>query len=231
MSCTILVPVYNEAMRIESVVGEIVQELDQLPHDSRILVLNDGSTDWTPDLEQRLRSRGPVRVESFYPNRGTGAMLDEAFDLFETPWAIVLDPDGEYQVGDVPRILDPLRCGNADWVMGSRYGHGRPRPTLIHRTINQCFRLLSGIRVEDLLTGMYGFRTDLVRGIHLREQRFAYTPELLWKVLARARVRVREIPIDYRVRAYAGKQGARLWEAGTILMALIRYRISAARTR
>lgn len=230
-SCTVVVPVYNEADKIEEVVEEIVREMARTDTPSRVLILNDGSTDWSPALERRLAANGTVESMSFHPNEGKGAMLDRAFPMLDTEFAIVIDADGEYRAHDIHALLEPLVSGRADWVLGSRYGFGRRRPSqyfatyLVNRLVNLYFFALSGIRLRDLLTGLYAFRSDMVRDVRLREKRFSYTAELIWKVL-RGGPRLAEVPIDYRFRSYAEGKKIRWWETGTILLAILRYRFA-----
>jgi glycosyltransferase involved in cell wall biosynthesis len=225
-----VVPVYNEAGLIEDVIKRIGRCLDSSPSPYRVLVLNDGSTDWTEELERRLLRAGPVEVNSYCPNRGKGAMIDELLTRLETGLAVVIDADGEYPPEEIPRVLLPLQRGEADWVLGSRYGFGRRRPGqyrstyLVNRMVSGMFGALAGVVVHDLLTGLYAFRAELVSGLRLRERRFAYTPELMWKVLRGRAARLREVPVEYRFRDYAQGKKIKWWETATILAAILRYR-------
>jgi len=228
---TIVVPVYNEADRIEGVVAEIVQELGASGRPFSVLILNDGSTDWSATLESRLRSLGPVVLHSHHSNEGKGAVLGRALPGIDTAFGVVIDADGEYLPRDIPALLVPLERGDADWVLGSRYGFGRDRPRQyratywVNRLVNLTFALLSGQRTQDLLTGLYAFRTALVRDVRLREKRFSYTAELMWKLRQRG-VRLTEVPVSYRFRSYAEGKKIRWWETGTILLAMLRYRFA-----
>ncbi len=227
---TVVVPAYDEGDKIEAVVRRIPAEIEGLAEPLRVLILNDGSMDWTPQLQQRLEADERVTVRSFYPNSGKGAVLGRAFPGLETDLAVVIDADGEYAPEQIPDLLAPLLQGRADWVMGSRYGFSRRRPRqylatyLVNLAINLWFRMLSGVRFRDLLTGLYAFRTELVTDLRLRERRFSYTPELIWRVQRRGGIRWCEVPIDYRFRGYGAGKKIRWWETGTILYALLRYR-------
>lgn len=234
-ACTIVIPVYNEAGSVADVVDGIVREMEARGHEHDVLVLNDGSTDWTPELERRLRSLGRVAVHGSPVNLGKGAMLDRAFPMLSGEFALVIDADGEYLARDVPAVLAPLLRDEADFVLGSRYGFGRPRPRqylatyAVNRVLGLAFRLLSGVRLRDMLSGVYAFRSARVRGLRLRERRFSYTPELLWRLMrARPPLRLREVPVDYRFRGYAAGKKIRWWETATILFAILRYRFAKA---
>ena len=227
---TVVIPVFNEADSIERVVEDVMAELDESGASFDLLILNDGSTDWTAELERRLTVHRAVRLRSFTENQGKGAVLNRAFPMLRSRWAVVIDADGEYLASDIPRVLSPLRAGQADWVSGSRYGFGRPRPRqylstyLINRLINRWFLLLSAVRFRDVLSGLYAFRSDLVEGVTLREKRFSYTAELLSRLARTPGIRFVEVPIDYRFRTYAEGKKIRWWETATILWAMVRYR-------
>lgn len=228
---TVLVPVYDEADTVEAVIDGIVSALGgESDLDVEVHVLDDGSTDWSDALEARLRARDRVRVSRFRPNRGKGATLDRVLPDLSEGIVAVIDGDGEYAPGDLPAVLAPLLADEADWVSGARYGFDRPRPRqylatwCVNRIVNAWFRRLSGVRFRDLLSGLYAFRADKVAGIRLREARFAYTPELLWKLIRLRGARVAEVPVSYRFRTYAEGKKIRWWETATILWAIFRYR-------
>jgi len=236
-SVTVVVPVYDESQQLERVVAEIDRELGAASWDYRILVLNDGSNDWSVELERRLLVHESVRLENFYPNQGKGAVLNKAFPMLDTDCAVVIDADGEYAASEIDRVLQPLADDRGDWVMGARYGFGRPRPRqylttyLVNRLINTWFFLLSGLKFKDLLTGLYAFRTELVSDIELREKRFSYSAELVWKLLRTRSLRWSEVPITYHFRSYAEGKKIRWWETGTLLLALVRYRFLTGQKR
>ena len=229
---TAVVPVYDEERTLDVVVHSTLAELGRLGLPHEVLILDDGSTDGSPAVAARLAARSPERVRAlgFPENRGKGALLDEAFRRIETELAVVVDADDEYAASDLPAVLEPLVAGRAEWVLGSRYGFGRPRPVqyratwVVNRTVNAWFAALSGVRLNDLLTGLYAFRTEIVRDLRLVERRFAYTPELMWKVLRRGPPRIVEVPVSYRFRDYAAGKKIRWWETGTILAATVRYK-------
>jgi glycosyltransferase involved in cell wall biosynthesis len=227
----VVIPVFNEAQAIEQVVADVIEQLKRGGAAFEVLILNDGSTDWTDQLERRLTRHDSVCLLSSYPNQGKGAVLNRVFPMLESRFVVVIDADGEYEAADIPVVLAPLIGAAADWVSGSRYGFGRPRPQqylltyVVNVLINRWFLLLSGIRFRDVLTGLYAFRTELVEGMTLREKRFSYTAELLCRLARRPGIRFREVPIGYRFRTYAEGKKIQWWETATILWAMLRYRL------
>jgi glycosyltransferase involved in cell wall biosynthesis len=225
---TVIIPVYNEDA-IATVVTDVVTGCMKTGLDFGIIVCDDGSDETTKTVEERLAGLAHVKIRFSQPNRGKGAILNEVFPLVDTEWTVVIDADREYSPDDISAVIEPLTNGQADWVMGSRYGFGRPRPPqyfmayLVNKFISALLSILSGVPFLDVLTGLYAFRTELVRGIILRERRFAYTPELLWKVISSAGTRWLDVPVSYTFRTYDQGKTIRWWETFTILAAIFRY--------
>lgn len=227
---TVVVPAYNESAFLPTVVSRVVEALDASAYRYAVLVVDDASSDWTDELERELVRHAAVDVLHLPRNRGKGGVLGEVFPSLAGPWTVIIDADNEYDPHDIPRVVEPLSAGHADWVFGTRYGFGRRRPPqyvltyAVNRLFNVVFRLLSGVPVTDVLTGLYAFRSELVRDVRLREARFAYTPELLWTVLRRARPRWQDVPVAYHFRTYREGKTIRWWETFTILFAMVRYK-------
>ena len=229
MKLQVLITVYNEGKTLEKVVTGVVRELDKTRFMYDIVILNDGSTDWTQARENRLRAMRGVQVISFDHNRGKGAVLNEVLPRLNGEITVVIDADDEYAPKDIKPVLDPLIRDEADWVLGSRYGFGRKRPRqylstyLSNLFFNRLFNFLSGLKLQDLLTGLFAFRSQTVKGITLKQKRFAFTPELLWKAYRRKNPRWAEVPISYRFRGYGAGKKIEWWEFFTVTWAIFLY--------
>lgn len=232
---TIVIAFYNEAERIEPVVLEVLDICHRMGRSFELLLVDDGSTDWTDELETSLTRHDHVTLEHLAPNRGKGAALDAVLPRIRSSWILTIDGDHEYSPADIPTVLAPLIEDRADWVFGSRYGFGRSRPRqyLLTYLANQIFSLLfsalAGSRFRDVLTGLYAFRTGMIEDVRLQESRFAYTPELLWKVHHRHLPRWLDVPVSYRFRTYGEGKKIRWWEVFTVLRAIMWYRLAKAR--
>lgn len=230
----VIIPVYNEGQRIQLVVAGIEAELADAKFDYSILVLNDGSTDWTHDIEQELSAHTAVKIRHYGENRGKGAVLNDVFADLSADYTVVIDADNEYASSDIKAVLEPLIKGSADYSMGSRYGFGRSRPPqyfltyMANRFFNILFNYLSGLKLNDLLTGLYAFRTEMVTDVNLQEQRFAFVPELAWRVHNSKRPRWKEVPISYAFRKYSDGKKIQWWEFFTVTGAIFKYRNSKA---
>jgi len=229
---TILIPVYNEATTIERVLLATIRVLGQAAIPFEIMLLDDGSRDWTEALRERVNTMAKVTVRTTEPRRGKGMVVGEALPLVITPFVAVMDGDDEYSADDLPAILAPLLAGTVDWVLGSRYGYGRPRPPqyvltyLVNVLLNHVFRMLFRVKTCDFLTGLYALRVDLTRGITITQPGFSFIPEFYGKVINRHPVRWLDVPVSYRFRTYGSGKKIRWWETFTILLNMLKYRPS-----
>lgn len=229
---TVVITVYNERDRIGAAVSQIVEVCNRLGRPYQVRIVDDGSTDWSDELERSLVADEHVSIRHLFPNRGKGAAMNETFPAIGTPWTVAIDGDNEYAASDIPVVLAPLLNDQADWVLGSRYGFGRKRPRqylltyLANQVCSGLFSALSGVPFRDLLTGLFAFRTRAVAGVRLQEERFAYTPELLWKVHRLHHPRWLDVPVSYRFRTYREGKKIRWWETFTVIRSIVKYRFA-----
>src|SRR6187431_1591914 len=99
---SIVVPTFNEAATIESLIGRLQESLAQLRHE--IIIVDDGSTDGTSDLIRKL-SGGPTRSFFHKRNQGKGAALRTAIDQAAGEIVVVQDADLEYDPKDIPSLV------------------------------------------------------------------------------------------------------------------------------
>jgi glycosyltransferase involved in cell wall biosynthesis len=169
------------------------------------VVVDDGSTDATAAVAQSFGAR-VVRHET---NRGLGAALRtgllEARRL-NARAAVYLDADLEYDPAEAQRLLDPIERGEADYVLGSRF-KGRPEGMKLSRRVaNRAFSLLLSLLCGRWISdGQTGYRAFSPRAIAVAEIVHDYNyAQVLTLDLFRKGMRMREVPITYRVRR-AGK--------------------------
>jgi glycosyltransferase involved in cell wall biosynthesis len=201
---TAIVPVYNE----EATVEEVVKRLHQVPLEVEIVAVDDGSSDGTGEILDRLLRDGEVQQVVHQPeNRGKGAAVRAGIAAATGHVIVVQDADLEYDPAELPTLLDPIRLGRADAVYGSRFQSG-PRRVLFfwHAVGNRFLTLLSNmltdLNLSDMETCYKMVRADLLKSLRLTSKRFGIEVELTAR-LAKSGARIWEIPISYSGRTYA----------------------------
>jgi glycosyltransferase involved in cell wall biosynthesis len=201
---SVLVPAYDEAATIATV----LERIGALPLAAEIVVVDDGSTDATPEILARWSASNPRAVVVRQENQGKGAAIRTALAHATGELCVIQDADVEYDPADVPRLIDPLVRGEADAVYGSRMLGGTPRRAwgrrqlLGNRVISLVARGLYGTSLSDVETGYKAFHTAALRALPLSEDGFAIECEITaWA--CRAGMRIAEVPISYQPRGYA----------------------------
>jgi len=203
---SVLIPAYNEAATIVSVV-EAVRAVSIPGVVFEVVVVDDGSTDGTDRIcREELADR--IDVYRRQPNQGKGAALRAAIAAATGEIALVQDADLEYSPSEYPKLLEPILTGVADVVLGSRFAGSEAHRVLYfwHMVGNRILTLLSNVMTDlnltDMECGHKAFRTELLRRVHLTEDGFGYEPEVVAK-LARLRCRFYEVGVSYHGRTYA----------------------------
>ena len=204
----IVVPAYNE----EATLAETIADLDTLPAEYDLLVVNDGSRDRTGSLaeELRLRTRHPLHVVHLPMNCGIGVAVQTGY-LFASRrgkyhYVIQFDADGQHAADDVPRLVEACQQKQLDLCVGSRFLSSDEESFQSTRLRRLGIGFFAG-----LISWLAGVRvTDPTSGLRCASpkawQRFArYYPEdypepesLFW--CARNRLAVGEIPVRMRQR-------------------------------
>ena len=204
MILSVVVPCFNEAKTVE----QVLRRVREIPLQTEIIAVDDGSTDGTREILRRLEGEGIVDRVIFQPeNRGKGAALRVGFAAATGDVVVVQDADLEYDPRELPALLEPIRRGQADAVYGSRFLGGPHRVHLFwHYAGNRALTLLSNILTDLNLTDMETcykmVRRDLLRTLPLTCDRFGFEPEVTAR-LAQAGARIYEAPISYHGRSYA----------------------------
>jgi glycosyltransferase involved in cell wall biosynthesis len=228
---SVVMPCYNESATI----GEIVKRVLASPHTAELVIVDDGSTDGTRDLLAAYDDER-VRVVLQPHNQGKGAAIRRGFQEASAEFVIVQDADLEYDPVDYDLVLEPLYAGLADVVYGSRFQSGRPRRVLYfwHSVANRMLTLLSNmftdLNLTDMETCFKAFRTDVVKGLDLKEDRFGIEPEITAKVAAGG-WRVWEVGISYSGRTYAEGKKVNWRDGVAAVRCILKYGIETRRSR
>ncbi len=191
----IAIPVFDEERYLDGVLAEV----RRYGHD--ILVVDDGSTDRTPEL---LRGRNDVHVITHPENRGYGKSLADAFDHArrrDYDWLITMDCDEQHEAAWIPRFVEAAGEGDADIISGTRYPRGHVAdPSVpqdrreINRELTAVINRRLGLRITDAFCGFKAYRVEALAHLRISVPGYAM-PMQFWVQVAGAGLRVRELPV------------------------------------
>ncbi len=190
MRLVVVVPAYNE----EKTVGQVVRALK--PAADLVLVVDDGSTDGTAAA---ARAAG-AEIISHFLNRGLGAALGTgiaAAVLAGADIVVTFDADGQHRVADIPRLIEPIRSGRADAVLGCRTAERGRMPAsrrLANWIGNALTFVLFGLWVRDSQSGLRAFSRRAAEELEIKTDRMEVSSEIVHEIKRHA-WRLAEVPI------------------------------------
>lgn len=228
MRLSILVPVYNERAVVETSLARVMEA--PLPDgvEREIILVDDCSTDGTSAILDRIAAAHPeMRLIKKPVNQGKGAAIRTAIAHATGDFCLVQDADLEYDPSEYSRLLRPLLDGHADAVFGSRYlaaEQSRVLPfwhSMINKTLTILSNMFCNLNLTDMETCYKVFRTDLLKSIPIRSNRFGFEPEITMKSSKR-KLRIYEVPISYHGRTF--EEGKKIgWKDGIKALGAIIY--------
>ncbi|MDP2998355.1 MAG: glycosyltransferase family 2 protein [Bryobacterales bacterium] len=229
MKVSIIIPVYNERNLLAQVLERVLAA--PLPEgcDREVIVVDDGSTDGTPDIVARFAARPEVHACRSETNHGKGSAIRLGITHATGDFILVQDGDLEYDPHDYVKLLEPLVTRRAAVVYGSRFPGGARGMKFANRLANRLLTLAANLlyqaRITDEATAYKAFRADILKSLPLTCRRFEFCPEVTAKV-RRLGHRIVEIPISYNARGVVDGKKIR-WHDGVVaLWTLIKCRVA-----
>ena len=205
---SIVIPAYNEAGRIGASLQVVIEYLGRASPESELIVVNDGSTDSTPQIvREAFSTAGPVktRLIEHYPNRGKGAAVRAGLLAASQPIGLFSDADLSTPIDEASKLVEPIHSGEVDIAFGSRaldrslIGNHQPwRREQGGRVFNLIVRTATGLPFWDTQCGFKAFRLDVCRPVIETAQTdgFGFDVELLY-LAYKAGLRMREVPVRW----------------------------------
>jgi glycosyltransferase involved in cell wall biosynthesis len=194
---SVIIPALNEEEPIAAVVRDCVAT--GLP--GEVIVVDNGSTDLTAERAQKA---GAKVVSEPTPGYGRACAAGVQALSPECDLVVFLDGDGSDCPELMPLLVDPIRRGEQDFVIGSRTRGKRERGSMnfqqvfAGRVAGWLLRLLYGVSYSDMCP-FRGIRRDALEKLGMKEQTYGWNLEMQMRA-ARARVRILEVPVNHRCR-------------------------------
>lgn len=200
MKLSIIIPVYNEVNTILEVIRRVQKE--KFPKE--IIIIDDCSKDGTTELLREIKDEN-ISVTFLGKNMGKGHAIRTAIKQITGDITIIQDADLEYYPDEYGILIDKILAGKADVVYGTRF-LGKHRVFYFYHllgnaTLNLISNFLLNTTFTDLMTGYKAFKSDCLKRLVLKANRFGIETEITAEICKRSLVTY-EVPISYDGRCY-----------------------------
>ena len=231
MKLSIIMPVYNE----KDTTKEIIKRVMAVKINKELIIVDDFSTDGTRDILKKLTNKN-IKVVFHEKNYGKGHAIRTGIKHVTGNITIIQDADLEYNPQEYLMLIKPIIEGKAGVVYGTRFPKKKAHPSisnpyypltnpyyLANKILTLTSNILYNARITDEPTCYKVFKTDILKSINLKCERFEFCPEVTAKVRKKG-YKIFEVPISYRPRTV--KEGKKInWKDGIqAIWTLIKYR-------
>lgn len=215
MKIVVVIPTFKEKENIGSLIDSLQKELERIPYESSILVVDDNSPDGTGRVVQKLMEENKNVYLTSGKKKGLGEAYIRGFKyaLKDLRGDIIVQMDGDFshKPKDVPRLIAEIDKG-FDFVIGSRYTRGGKIPenwnlfrSANSRWGNRFARYIAGIdNVKDCTAGFRAIKAEVLREIDLESLKvrgYSFQMNLLFKAYMSG-AKIKEIPVEFVERKF-----------------------------
>jgi glycosyltransferase involved in cell wall biosynthesis len=199
LALSVVIPLINEAASLAELHGKLSEVLNRLHVHAEMIFVDDGSTDESFEILQRLQKRDRrVRVIQFRRNYGKSAALAAGFARAKGRNIITMDADLQDDPEEIPHLLNELRRGS-DLVSGwKKRRHDKLSKRFASKIFNAVTSFLTGLKLHDINCGLKAYRREVTDNIHVYGQLHRYLPVLAFK----EGFRVGETEVRHHPRKY-----------------------------
>ncbi len=221
LKLSVIVPAYNEGATIDTLLKRVLDTGVEM----EVVVVDDGSSDSTPEILRSFESDPRVVVVAHESNSGKGKAIRTGIAHVTGDVVLIQDADLEYDPGDYEVILREFDDPEVSVVYGSRRLMKSNRMSSLSFflggvTLTWITNALYGTGITDEPTCYKAFRSELLRDLPLKCEGFEFCPEVT-ALVAKRGIRIKEVPIHYypRLKSEGKKIRARHWfeAVGTLL--------------
>lgn len=213
---SILIPAFNEEAVIEECLVQVTSVMNER---TEVLVIDGGHDGTAAKVRQVAAIRPEVRYVPNHPDRGKGHAIRTGIGLARGRWQAQFDADLQFDAADLPALLEPLRTGRADVVLGSRFLPESGRDieatwlrSLGNHVVSAWVSLLFGRQFTDVMAGIKAWSAEAAARMDLRSDDYSYELEIPARA-CRLGLRIVEVPVTTRARS-KGASKVRVISAG-----------------
>ena len=192
LKCCVIIPTYNNDRTLEKVIEDV------LNYTNDVIIMNDGSTDDTPQIIGKFPS---VHVVNFLKNTGKGLALKKGFDFAIKKgfrYAITIDSDGQHFPADFHLFLDKIEQEPDSVIIGARNMAQSTVPgtsNFGHKFSIFWFKVETGLKIEDVQSGFSLYPLKFLKDMRLYTRKYEFEVEVLVRLAWRG-VKVLSVPVN-----------------------------------
>ena len=205
MKISVIIPCFNEHKTINT----ILDKLKNLSNfNKEIIIVDDFSNDGTKEILQKIENSGEIKKIFNEKNFGKGYCIRKGIEEASGDIIIIQDADLEYDPTDIPKLINPIKNGDADVVYGSRFtGSDKKRVLFYWHSLGNKFlttlsNMFSNLNLTDMECCYKAFKKEIIKDINLKENRFGFEPEITAKI-SKKDIKIFEVGIKYFGRKYS----------------------------
>ena len=225
---SIIIPCFNEKNTIKELVNRVKI---QSGFEKEIILVDDCSTDGTREILNEKINKKVDKILFNNSNKGKGFSIRKGISVSSGNIILIQDADLEYDPKEYAKLLNPILQDTADVVYGSRFVGSQEKRVLYfwHSAGNYLLTFLSNIfsnlNLSDMECCYKVFRSDILKKIDLKENRFGFEPEVTAKIAKVKNIRIYEVGVKYFGRTYS--EGKKItWRDGfSAIRCIIKYNL------
>jgi glycosyltransferase involved in cell wall biosynthesis len=206
---SVFLPSHNEEPNVERVVRGFLAELPRVTDNYEVIVVNDGSSDKTGAIADRLANEDPhVKVVHHPKNRGYGGAVISGIRAATQPYVVLADGDGQFDPKEVASLA--AFVPEYDVVVGKRIERADPLMRRINgKAWTTLVQMVLGIGISDIDCGFKLFKREFLDGMELRAHGAMISTELMARVAGRG-AKIKEVGVQHLPRMAGEQSGANL---------------------
>jgi glycosyltransferase involved in cell wall biosynthesis len=205
MKLSIIIPCFNENNTIEAILKKVN---DLSNYEKEIIVIDDCSNDGTKEVLNNIDKNTIQKLIFNEKNCGKGFCIKKGIKEATGDIIIIQDADLEYDPNDYPKLIEPIKKDIADVVYGSRFIGSNEKRVLFYwhslgnRFLTTLSNMFTNINLTDMECCYKAFKSEIIKEINLKENRFGFEPEITAKI-AKKNLKIYEVGIRYFGRKYS----------------------------